>query len=89
MPLYVFVCSSCGRAQEHLLKHKESPPVCEGCGEDALEKQMTAASFRLERSVGWDGWDYVGPNTVGRVVDRDKHITDPVENRNPGSRKSA
>lgn len=88
MPLYEFRCQECDRAQEHLLGVDEPAPPCEDCGEDALEKQITAPSLRFERSVGWDGWDYVGPGTIGRVVDRDKHITDPVDTRNPGSRKS-
>jgi putative FmdB family regulatory protein len=88
MPIYVFRCQACDRAQEHLLGLHEPTPPCEKCGEHALEKQVTAATFRFERSTGWDGWDKIGPNTIGRVVDRDKHITDPAESKNPGSRKS-
>lgn len=99
MPLYVYRCSSCGLAQEHLHAVDDPKPRCgsadtlmrsddgEPCGQDALEKQLTAATFRFERSVGWDGWDKVGPNTIGRVVDSSKHITDQTDQRNPGSRK--
>lgn len=102
MPLYVYKCSECGLAQEHLHGVEDPTPACGGsdtlmraepgkepCGGDALQKQLTAASFRFERSVGWDGWDRVGPNTIGRVVDSSKHITDQTEQRNPGSRKTA
>lgn len=87
MPIYVFRCKKCDRAQEHLLGVDDPPPPCDECGEDALEKQLTAPTFRFERSVGWDNWDYIGPGTIGRTVHPDKHITDPVEIKNPGSRK--
>ena len=89
MPLYEYKCSSCGLAQEHLHGVNHPKPRCgdletifevgEGkkpCGEAALQRQVTSASFRFERSIGWDGWDKVGPNTVGRVVDSSKHIKD-------------
>lgn len=99
MPLYVYKCSSCGLAQEHLHGVDDPVPTCgdpetvmetapgETCGSDKLEKQVTAAGVRFERSVGWDGWDRVGPGTIGRVVDNSQHITDRAESKNPGSRK--
>ncbi len=102
MPLYVYECSECGLAQEHIHGVNEKVPPCgspetilqkgpgEPCGVSALKRQLTAASLRFERSVGWDGWDKVGPNTIGRVVDSSKHITDqaPQGERQPGSQKS-
>lgn len=99
MPLYVYMCSSCGLVQEHMHPFDVSIPVCGAtdtvvevdgtpCGKPALERQLTAPSVRFERSVGWDGWDRVGPGTIGRVVDRQKHIDDRTDQKNPGSRKA-
>lgn len=87
MPIYVYKCPECGADQEHIHGLNEPAPPCEVCGHEPLKKQVTAAAFRLEPGVGWDGWDYMGPGTVGRTVDASKHIEDPVPQRLPGSRK--
>lgn len=90
MPIYAYVCASCDRAQEHIHGLHEGPPPCEGCGASSkeLERQLSAPSFRFERSVGWDGWDRMGNGMIGREVSASKHIDDPVPQRNPGSRKT-
>lgn len=89
MPIYLYVCSSCETKQEHIHKWEEPPPSCGRC-EAKLgkkERQICAPSFRLERGVGWDGWDYVAPGVIGREVPVEKHIDEPCESRNPGSKK--
>lgn len=99
MPIYGYRCSECEEAQEHIHKFEEDPEACTGCGAspDKLVRQMSAPSFRFERSIGWDGWDRVGPGMVGREVPVEKHIDSvrddgvaPVgaEEKNPGSRKA-
>mgnify|MGYP002622665893 CR=1 FL=1 len=90
MPIYAYKCNACGRAQEHILPmaQRDDPGPCEDCGKQALVKQISSPSFRFERSIGWDGWDRVGPGTIGRTVPVEKHIDDPVSQRNPGSRKA-
>lgn len=99
MPLYEYKCSACGSVQEHQHPINDPIPVCGAtdtvvesdggsCGQAALERQLSAVSSRFERSVGWDGWDRVGPGTIGRVVDQRKHISDRAESKNPGSRKA-
>jgi predicted nucleic acid-binding Zn ribbon protein len=88
MPIYVYECSQCGQPQEHIHGIEDAAPVCgqddtlfemdkgaAGCG-GTLERQVTAARFRFQPGVGWDGWDYVGPNTTGRTVPVSKHIDD-------------
>ena len=99
MPLYVYKCSSCGSVQEHKHPIDDPTPVCgaaetiwdadvSSCGKPALERQITASPVFFERSTGWDGWDRVGPGTIGRVVDQRKHIDGRTEQKNPGSRKA-
>ena len=88
MPIYVYKCGGCGDSgQEHIQPVNAPAPKCTECGESDLLKQVTAGSFRFERSVGWDGWERMGPGSVGRTVPVSKHIPDPVPQRNPGSRK--
>lgn len=92
MPIYPYHCSSCGQEHEQLHKMDEEPDPCELCGAstDNLERLVTAASFRFERGVGWDGWDKMPgqPGMISRVVDSSKHIDDPGSHKNPGSRKA-
>jgi putative FmdB family regulatory protein len=89
VPIYVFKCSACSKTQEQILKIDEKPEPCEECGaaSSKLEKQVTNCTTRFERSIGWDGWERMGPGMVGRTVDPSKHIEDGGE-KNPGSRKA-
>lgn len=90
MPIYGYECAKCHAAQEHIHKYEEAPPPCDECGAPPaqLVRQMSAPTCRFERSIGWDGWDRVGPGMVGRTVDPKKHIDDRAEQKNPGSRKA-
>lgn len=92
MPLYDFKCGRCGVVQEHhqsLADYDGPTPPCDtkGC-KGTLQRQIAAPRTYFERSPGWDGWDYVGPGTVGRVVPVSKHMDEPP-GRNPGSRKAS
>ena len=61
MPIYEYVCGSCGAKQEHIHKISDPKPPCEACGADALDRQITAAGFRFRGSAGWGGIQE-GPN---------------------------
>lgn len=90
MPLYDFTCDACSTVQEHqqsLAEYDGPPPECttEGCS-GKLQRKISAPRTYFERSVGWAGWDYVGPGTIGRTVPVSQHMDTPP-GRNPGSRK--
>jgi putative FmdB family regulatory protein len=52
MPIYEFVCESCGRVEEHLQKLSDPPPAaCGACGAK-MAKIMSRNSFQL-KGGGW------------------------------------
>ncbi|MDD9799195.1 MAG: zinc ribbon domain-containing protein [Gammaproteobacteria bacterium] len=58
MPIYEYVCRSCGHALEALQKIGEAPlSRCPGCGAEELKKKVTAAAFRL-KGTGWYETDF-------------------------------
>ncbi len=58
MPIYEYQCTSCGHSLEKLQKMTDAPLTdCPSCGEPALEKQISAAGFRL-KGGGWYETDF-------------------------------
>jgi putative FmdB family regulatory protein len=65
MPIYAYMCESCGHAKDVLQKISDAPLTqCPACGADAFRKQVTAAGFQLKGS-GWYVTDFRGGNTGG------------------------
>lgn len=58
MPLYEYVCRSCGEELERLQKISD-PPLsdCPACGQPQLVKKVSAAAFRL-KGGGWYETDF-------------------------------
>lgn len=56
MPLYEFVCNTCKKEDELLLKFDEPPPACKNCSGD-LVKKISVSAFHL-KGGGWykDGY---------------------------------
>lgn len=53
MPIYDYNCKKCGQAVEIMHKVDEKPSeACPACGSRRLERQVSAAGFRL----GGGGW---------------------------------
>lgn len=60
MPIYEYACEKCGHELEALQKMSDDPLLkCPSCGEDALQKLISAAGFRLKGS-GWYETDFKG-----------------------------
>lgn len=60
MPIYEYVCQSCGHQHEALQKLSDAPLTdCPACQEAALVKQVSAAGFRL-KGGGWYETDFKG-----------------------------
>ncbi len=58
MPIYEYHCESCGHTLEKLQKMSDSPlRDCPECGQPALQKQISAAGFRL-KGGGWYETDF-------------------------------
>lgn len=58
MPIYEYVCQSCGEPLEKLQKLADAPLTdCPSCGEVALRRKVSAAGFRLSGG-GWYETDF-------------------------------
>lgn len=58
MPIYEYVCKDCGHQLEAIQKISDAPlTACPACGKDGLQKQISAAGFRL-KGGGWYETDF-------------------------------
>lgn len=58
MPIYEYLCNSCGAEKEHLQKISDVPiAVCPVCGSSNYVKRISAAGFQLKGS-GWYVTDF-------------------------------
>ena len=58
MPIYEYLCNSCGAEKEHLQKINDAPiAVCPVCGSNDYVKRISAAGFQLKGS-GWYATDF-------------------------------
>ena len=61
MPIYEYACTHCGATLESLQRITDAPLVsCQSCGQDTLERLVSAAGFRLKGS-GWYETDFKTP----------------------------
>jgi putative FmdB family regulatory protein len=58
MPIYPYLCGSCGHHQDVLQKMSAAPlTTCPECGAEAFSKQLSAPAFQLKGS-GWYVTDF-------------------------------
>jgi len=58
MPIYEYLCNSCGAEKEHIQKISDAPiAVCPVCGSNNYVKRISAAGFQLKGS-GWYVTDF-------------------------------
>lgn len=58
MPIYEYACKTCGHQMEAMQKMSDAPlSDCPACGKPELEKQISAAGFRL-KGGGWYETDF-------------------------------
>ncbi|OQW41875.1 MAG: FmdB family transcriptional regulator [Proteobacteria bacterium SG_bin4] len=58
MPIYEYLCNSCGAEKEHLQKVSDAPiTACPVCGSSNYVKRISAAGFQLKGS-GWYVTDF-------------------------------
>lgn len=62
MPIYEYQCQACQHELEALQKMSDSPlQVCPACDKPTLQKQISAAGFRL-KGGGWYETDFKSGN---------------------------
>jgi putative FmdB family regulatory protein len=52
VPIYEFVCESCGRLAEVMQKVSDPPPPCPECGDGRMARMVSRTSFKL-KGGGW------------------------------------
>ena len=58
MPIYEYVCATCGLKSDHLMRLSDPDPTeCPECGPATLTRALSAPSFRLSGS-GWYETDF-------------------------------
>ncbi|MBL0040698.1 MAG: zinc ribbon domain-containing protein [Xanthomonadales bacterium] len=58
MPIYEYVCATCGLKSDHLMRLSDPDPTeCPDCGPATLTRAVSAPSFRLSGS-GWYETDF-------------------------------
>ena len=55
MPIYEYLCSSCGRIFEKLVLEPDASIECPSCPGASVEKQFSAFSFKGERGFVGSG----------------------------------
>ena len=62
MPIYEYLCGSCGHVLDALQKVSEDPlTFCPECGKPELKRQLSAPAFRL-KGGGWYETDFKDKN---------------------------
>lgn len=62
MPIYEYACTACGHTLEKIQKMSDAPLTdCPECGKSTLQKQVSAAAFRL-KGGGWYETDFKSDN---------------------------
>ena len=93
MPIYEYACEACGHTLEKLQKMSDAPLTdCPKCGAPRLQKQVSAAGFRL-KGGGWYETDFKSNNkkNVGgddKKVSSDKKSESKSSDKPAGSAKS-
>ena len=97
MPIYEYACEACGHTLEKLQKLSDAPLTdCPQCGESCLQKQISAAGFRL-KGGGWYETDFKAGNKKNLSGDGTKTTSDkksdsssadkPAKSTTPSSNK--
>ena len=71
MPIYEYECMTCGKRQEVLQRHDDTPlTTCSNCG-GHMKKLMSSTSFVL-KGTGWYKNDYASKSTKNEKADKEK-----------------
>lgn len=84
MPLYEYLCASCGERFEVIEKFSDSPLVTHaGCG-GAVERLVSASALQFKGS----GW-YVTDYARGNVKSEGKTANAPAESKDAGTKSES
>lgn len=83
MPIYEYLCNSCGAEKEHLQKISDAPiAACPVCGSSSYTKLISAAGFQLKGS-GWYVTDF--KNSKVKQTDTKSATKESVQSTAPAA----
>ena len=87
MPIYEYLCASCGYQFEEVQKFNESPlEECPDCGKNSARRQVSMSAFHL-KGGGWYKDGYSGKsNESEKKDDSDKKTS--AKDKQPSAEKS-
>lgn len=89
MPIYEYRCSNCGHELETLQKISDDPlKECPACGQESLQKLVSAASFRL-KGGGWYETDFKKDNKKHLADSGDSQAGKGSGNDKPAAKETA
>lgn len=78
MPIYEYLCQSCGQALEVMQKISDAALVdCPHCLQPKLKKQISAAGFQLKGS-GWYQTDFKNGSKKSEKSEKSESDTKPT-----------
>lgn len=88
MPIYEYQCSHCGHQLESLQRLSDAPLVdCPECGKPTLQKQISAAGFRLSGG-GWYETDFKS-GKKRNVAEKDSKGSTPAASGDSNTKPAA
>ena len=92
MPIYEYLCNSCGVKNEHMQKMSDAPiQACPECGGNDYNKLISAAGFQL-KGTGWYATDFkdkpAQPGAKTNTANTGNTQSNP-KNQNKTEKKSA
>ena len=82
MPIYEYLCASCGYQFEEVQKFNESPlEECPDCGKNSARRQVSMSAFHL-KGGGWYKDGYSGKNNESEKTEKSgKENTDDSDKK--------
>ena len=81
MPIYEFLCESCGYQEDLMRKISEPAKTeCPKCGSQNFIKQVSAANFKLKGS-GWYETDFKGTKKPAKSDEKEKTDASPKKEK--------
>ena len=90
MPIYEYLCASCGYQFEEVQKFNESPlEECPDCGKNSARRQVSMSAFHL-KGGGWYKDGYSGKSTESEKTEKSgKEKTDDSVNKTSATDKKS
>ena len=84
MPIYEFICRSCGEEKEYILEVSEQPPQsCAACG-GMLVKKISAPAIQF-KGDGWYVTDYGGKKPGSSTLSEPSESAEKDGSKTPDS----